>query len=253
MSPRAARLAGALGELAPALALLWPGPCFACGADLPLAAEAGACPACWAALPRREGPGCPLCDLPGASIASAHDCPDCRAARAGELDESGALERTVAAFEYRDAVITFHRRFKFGGDAALARPLARAMAAAWAARGDGRPDLVVPVPPDPLRWSVRRRAPRRLARAVARALALPVAPRALRKRHPTRPQTTAAGAARRAALAGAFAARASLVRGRSVLLVDDVATTGSTLREAARALADAGAERIVGLVLARRP
>jgi predicted amidophosphoribosyltransferase len=38
-----------------------------------------------------------------------------------------------------------------------------------------------------------------------------------------------------------------------VLLVDDVATTGSTLREAARALADAGAERIAGLVLARRP
>jgi predicted amidophosphoribosyltransferase len=127
------------------------------------------------------------------------------------------------------------------------------MAAAWAARGDGRPDLVVPVPPDPLRWSVRRRAPRRLARAVARALALPVAPRALRKTHPTRPQTSAAGAARRAALAGAFSARTSQVRGRSLLLVDDVATTGSTLREAARALAEAGAERVAGLVLARRP
>jgi predicted amidophosphoribosyltransferase len=38
-----------------------------------------------------------------------------------------------------------------------------------------------------------------------------------------------------------------------VLLVDDVATTGATLREAARALAEAGAERVAGLVLARRP
>jgi predicted amidophosphoribosyltransferase len=127
------------------------------------------------------------------------------------------------------------------------------MAAAWTARGDGRPDLVVPVPPDPLRWSVRRHAPRRLARAVARALVLPVAPRALRKRRPTRPQTSAAGAARRFALAGAFAARSGLVEGRSILLVDDVATTGSTLREAARALAEAGADRVAGLALARRP
>jgi ComF family protein len=253
MSPRAAWLTGTLEELAPALALFWPGPCFACGADLPLAAEAGACPACWAALPRRTGPGCPVCDLPGASITSALDCPDCRAARAAGLGAAGALARTVAAFEYRDAVVALHRRFKFGGDAALARPLARAMAAAWTARGDGRPDLVVPVPPDPLRWSVRRHAPRRLARAVARALVLPVAPRALRKRRPTRPQTSAAGAARRFALAGAFAARSGLVEGRSILLVDDVATTGSTLREAARALAEAGADRVAGLALARRP
>ena len=253
MTFRVARLTGALDELAPALALLWPGPCFACGADLPLAAEAGACPACWAALPRREGPGCPVCDLPGASLGSALDCPDCRAARGTGVDGSDALAQTVAAFEYRDAVVAFHRRFKFGGDAALAGPLARAMAAAWTARGEGCPDLVVPVPPDPLRWSVRRRAPRRLARAVARALALPAVPRALRKRRPTRPQTSAAGAARRAALRGTFAAQGSLIRGRSVLLVDDVATTGSTLREAARALAEAGAERVAGLVLARRP
>jgi predicted amidophosphoribosyltransferase len=126
------------------------------------------------------------------------------------------------------------------------------MAAAWRARG-GRGDLVVPVPPDPLRWTVRRRAPRRLARAVARALGLPVAPRALRKCRPTPAQTAAAGAARRSALAGAFAARPALVGGRSVLLVDDVATTGATLREAARALVEAGAERVAGLVLARRP
>ncbi len=252
MIPRGSWLAGALEELAPALALAWPGPCFACGADLPLAAEAGACPACWAALPRRAGPGCPLCDLPDPAIGSALDCPDCRAARAAEPDGARALARIVAALEYRDGAVAFHRRFKFGGDAALAAPLAREMAAAWRARGDGG-DLVVPVPPDPLRWTVRRRAPRRLARAVARALGLPVAPRALRKRRPTPAQTAAAGAARRSALAGAFAARPALVAGRSVLLVDDVATTGATLREAARALAEAGAERIAGLVLARRP
>ncbi len=253
MNPGQGWIAAALDELAPALALFWPGPCFACGADLPLAAESGACPDCWAALPRRDGPGCPVCDLPGASIASALDCPDCGAARAAALDGAEALAGTIAAFEYRDAVVAFHRRFKFGGDAALARPLGRAMAAAWAVRGSGHPQLVVPVPPDPLRWSVRRHAPRRLARAVARALALPVAPGALTKRRPTRAQTSAAGAARRAALAGAFAAREPLVRGRFVLVVDDVATTGSTLREAARALAAAGAERVAGLVLARRP
>ncbi len=253
MSSLAPQPAGPLAELAPLLALLWPGPCFVCGADLPLAAEAGACPACWAALPRREGPGCPVCDLPSQTPGSALGCPDCRAAGQAGGGGVAALERIVAAFEYRDATVAFHRRFKFGGDAALAAPLARAMAAAWTARGDGPADLVVPIPPDLLRWSVRRRAPRRLARAVARGLRLPLAPRALRKLRPTPTQTATAGAARRRALEGAFSARPGQVAGRAVLLIDDVATTGSTLREAARALAEAGAERVVGLVLARRP
>lgn len=247
-------LSGAARELAPGLVLFWPGPCFLCGADLPRDARGGACPACWDALPRRHGPGCRRCDLPRTSFGGAASCPDC--AGATDPAQPPPLTATVSAYEYRDAVVTLHRRFKFGGDATLVGPFAEAMVDAWRTRGEGSPPpvaIVAPVPPDPLRWTARRRAPGRLARAVARALGVPCAVQALRKRRPTRSQTGAAGAARRVALAGLFEARSALVPGSSVLVVDDVVTTGATLHEAARALVAAGATTVLALALARRP
>jgi predicted amidophosphoribosyltransferase len=58
------------------------------------------------------------------------------------------------------------------------------------------------------------------------------------------PSQAARPAAARAALARAFAARASLVTDRSILLVDDVYTTGATTSDAARTLLEAGAARV---------
>jgi predicted amidophosphoribosyltransferase len=228
--------------------LVWPGPCLLCGEDLPSGAVAGACSDCWDALPVRRGAGCPLCDLEGP--ASEFECPDCRGAAAGP-------SRTIAAFVYDGALVTLHRRLKFGGATDLVRPLADRMAAAWRRRGRGPGvgpgiDLVVPVPPDPLRWTARRRVPRLLAAAVALRLGVPCA-RGLVKRRATRAMTGRGRAERSAALSGAFRGRPEMVDGRRVLVVDDVATTGATLREAARALRAAGAVLVVALVLARTP
>ncbi|MBP7148873.1 MAG: ComF family protein [Acidobacteria bacterium] len=230
--------------LAALAAYAWPGPCACCGADLPGRAVAGVCPACWVALPLRIGPGCPVCDLPGATLAT---CPDCRTAGG-----SAPLETIVTALLYTGAAVTLHRRMKFGGASDLVPPLARRMASAWRLRGPFEPDLVVPVPPDPLRWTARRRAGRLLARGVTRQLGVPLV-RALAKTRPTRSQTGRAAEQRRRALDGAFRARREAVEGRAVLVVDDVVTTGATLREAARALAAVGAAPIAGLALARTP
>jgi predicted amidophosphoribosyltransferase len=227
-------------------ALVWPGPCFACGEDLPGRAIAGACPRCWAALPVRIGPGCPRCDLPGNVPLTPASCPDCRGG-------GPELRGTVAAFVYDDPRVALHRRLKFGGALELAPPLAARMSVAWDRRAPGTPDVVVAVPPDPLRWTPRRRVPRLLAKAVGGRLGLPFVRRALVKVRPTRSLTGRTAAARRTALEGAFRARPELVAGRRILVVDDVATTGATLREAARALAAAGARDVFGLVLARTP
>jgi predicted amidophosphoribosyltransferase len=56
---------------------------------------------------------------------------------------------------------------------------------------------------------------------------------------------------RRSNVAGAFRANAALATGRSILLADDVMTTGATLSECARVLLEAGAARVAVLVLAR--
>ena len=113
---------------------------------------------------------------------------------------------------------------------------------------------VVPVP---LHW--RRRFARgynqaeALARGVARSLALPNSARPLRRVSAT-PTLARAGRSERAELMkGAFRARPrGGLKGRTVLLVDDILTTGATCGAAARALKRAGASRVVVLVVVAR-
>ena len=114
------------------------------------------------------------------------------------------------------------------------------------------PDLVTAVPL--YRWRLVRRGYNQgleLARLSAARLDVPLAPGALRKTRTTAPQSRLTARERARNLDGAFAADPAVVAGRSVLLVDDVMTTGSTLEASARALRAAGATRVEALVLAR--
>ena len=124
-------------------------------------------------------------------------------------------------------------------------------AALWTTEG-GQAGAVVPVP---LHWRRRWRRGYNQAAALARALALglqiPSRDRWLRRVRATPFQTAVAPSARRANVRGAFRAVADPnLTGQTVLLVDDVLTTGGTASEAARALRDAGASRVVVAVLA---
>jgi ComF family protein len=115
-------------------------------------------------------------------------------------------------------------------------------------------DLVVPVP---LHW--RRRWMRgynqaaSLGREIARGLGVKFASNLLRRIRHTPQQIQPSAAARRENVRGAFRIkrRASFGTG-TVLLVDDVLTTGSTAGEVARTLREAGAARVMVAVLARR-
>ncbi len=229
----------ALRELA---ALLFPGACALCGAELPPHAVAGVCPGCWLALPRLTE-ACPRCARPGPGTAP---CARCRR-------DPPAFERLVAPFVYREGVVTLHRALKFHGDAALLPCLARRMGGAWRVRAGTLPEWVVAAPVEPWRLGPRRRAAPRLAEAVARALSRPFLPGALYKTRRTGSQTARRGRERERALSGSMGCRPRALAGGHVLVVDDVATSGATAREAARALRAGGAVRVDVLVLARTP
>ena len=120
-----------------------------------------------------------------------------------------------------------------------------------------RTEGVAVVVPVPLHW--RRRWVRgynqsaAVAREIAVALGVVFAPQVLRRIRHTPQQMQPSAAARRENVKGAFRAKASAsLAGRTVLLVDDVMTTGSTLAEASKTLKDVGAGRVLVAVLARR-
>jgi competence protein ComFC len=114
-------------------------------------------------------------------------------------------------------------------------------------------DLIAAVP---LFWWKRARRgynqSQVLARVIERECAIPVRDVLVRTR-PTKTQTRLDETNRRENVRGAFKVKDKNVGGKKILLVDDVMTTGATIRECSRVLKEAGAERVCSLVAAITP
>jgi ComF family protein len=134
-------------------------------------------------------------------------------------------------------------RFKYAGDRAAGHGLRRLVAAA-AANFGGTYDLVIPIPLHSKRLRERGyNLSAWLARGAASGLGASFDARALVRVVHTAPQALATRG-QRALLVGAFEARAQRVQSRTILLVDDVCTSGATAADAARALLDSGAGQV---------
>lgn len=226
--------------------LLYPGYCVLCGRSLP-PGDAVLCDGCFRAVTSDPTPSCPRCATDTGPFADTEGgCSRCRNLRL-HFDAAIRLGRYEGL--RRELIL----QLKYGSEW-----LAEAVGQLWAVHAADRlqavqADAVVPVP---LHWW--RRLTRgynqseALAREVAAFLHVPCLPGLLRIRHTRQQRALDSHEQKRANVHDAFrAAAGNPLRGRTVLLVDDVMTSGSTASEAARALKAAGAARVVVAVLAR--
>ena len=238
---------GGLGHLARAvLDAVLPPRCLSCGTVV--AGDGALCPPCWGRLAFIGAPHCARCGLPFAFEATPE------ALCGGCVRREPIYGRARAALHYDDASRPLVLAFKHGDGTHATPALARWMAQAARDLADNA-DLIVPVPLH--RWRLFRRRYNQsalLAQALARIVDRPAATGILVRRRSTPSQGGLSRTGRIANVRGAFAIagqQAEGPRGRRVLLVDDVMTTGATLSECARVLRRAGAAQVDVVTLAR--
>ncbi len=219
-------------------------PCLCLHCGEPVAGDrVGLCERCWTTVIPQSGQPCPRCG--GPSEENLLLCLDCQSSPPpqsgttiwGEYD--GALRSTILALKGR-------------GQDGVATPLARRLAARIAAEDWTEVvDTVTHVPSHPLRtlrlgWS----GAACLSHEVARELGLP--DRRLLRRRGLGRQTGRTRGQRKGMSRSSFSCRHAL-DGRHVLIIDDVVTTGTTLRRAAEVLLESGADTVFCAAMAATP
>jgi len=201
------------------------------------------CADCWKQVEFLGDAGCRTCGLP-LEATDAQLCAPC-------LARPPRIQRTRAAVAYDDLSRSVAIRLKYGRKVALARTMAHYMAPLITS--DGEAPVLVPVPLHRQRlWQRGFNQSALVARELARTTGHRADVGALRRVKRTPPLKGMSLLQRRKTVAGAFAADSSAeLRGKTVVLIDDVLTTGSTANACARALKRAGAARVELVTWAR--
>jgi ComF family protein len=195
-------------------------------------------------------PGCAACDAPLAGTAAATFCAACGTLLTPEGPQSVAGVPLIVAGSYAPPLSTAIVRFKYEGRAELCRDLAQLLAPALDRLELAADACLVPVPLHPRRLATRGyNQAALLAQELARGRERCCEPRLLCRTREVERQVGKARAARLTNTEGVFALReGALMRAgggcgrRRAVLVDDVVTTGSTVRACAQALAAGGVE-----------
>lgn len=228
------------------LDLAYPPVCLVC--DAPTVTPDTLCSKCFKALRPITAPLCPVLGLPfevslGPGTLSAE-----------AIADPPPFGRVRSALIYNDVARTIVSRLKYGDRPELALFCARLMAGAghelWA-----EAPILVPVPLHPARQRERRyNQSAELALALGRLTGLAVDPALVRRTRKTRQQVGLSGDGRQRNVAGAFAVHPDILvraKGKLVVLVDDVYTTGATTKAVTRTLLRGGIEAVDVVTFAR--
>jgi len=237
-------------SLADSLAdFVFPPFCAACQRRMPDGQRGAICPACWDGFPRWEHGSCQRCGGTVPAGAAAALCDAC-----SMPDWPCAAVRTPGPFAapVSDAV----HLLKYSDRRGVAKALGEMMAAAaWVDPAYAAADMLVAVPLHPARQRDRGyNQAQLLAARVGEVMAKPAPEGIVTRIRNTGTQTALDRRERRENVSGIFlVTRPDAVRGRTVILVDDVLTTGATIGSCGRALLDAGAASVLALAAAAAP
>jgi ComF family protein len=225
--------------------LVFPSFCLACEKRLPCRDLPLLCSDCLPNIEYISSPKCTCCGTPF-QTGQDHLCSLC-------MKNSFAFDLARAAVYYREPVTKLISALKFNGTLTGLATLAQLAQSAPNITNLSEPDLILPVP-----LHIQRLREREFNQALVIAHAcFPANKRKicgdiLQRHRATSPQTTLSGIKRRKNLTGAFSLRnQEFVKDKTILLIDDVFTTGSTVHECAKVLKKAGTKRIEVFTLAR--
>ncbi len=220
--------------------------CQVCGVVRDLGGDDLLCPSCIRELGFRSGGFCPGCGkIYALENVFPYPCLECQ--------KNPPVWSALGFYaSYQGLLRELILDFKFRGDLGLGQILGDLLVRAYKGHALFRPDLLVPVPAHETRLKERGfNQSLELARILGSKSGIKVDFRALTKDVLTQPQTTLEGRERLQALKNTFSADPGRVESRSIMLVDDIFTTGSTLKECTKTLHGAGAYEVQVLFLAR--
>ena len=229
--------------------IFFPPLCHVCKIQIEPGLNAHICDQCLQSFKLLTPPFCSICGSPFSGAGTNHPCSRC-------IKHPPAWSSARSVFLYEGSCRDLIHLYKFGKKAILRKPLGMLTASALKPYMDEcQPDLLLPVPLHRKRLQSRGfNQALLICEVLSSQWRLPLIRQGLRRSRNTPPQTELSSSERHVNISGAFLVPdPDLIRGKKIMLVDDVFTTGCTLNECAKTLMASGAGSVHAVTVARAP